>query len=103
MGTMRAGTGKVLPGALAGVEGGGGALRSQLHLDFKLLTLKAVKEVSIGLSHQIPNTLSLEQTNRPLDTIETHVPKHLATPFRTLLLWRKRRAPRPRLYCTGQV
>lgn len=69
-----------------------------LHHDFKLLALSVVKEVSIGLSQQIPGTLLLEprQTNWPLDTIETHVPKQLATPLGTLLLWRERRAPRYR-------
>lgn len=93
MGTMRAETGR---------QGWGlGGLESRLHLDFKLLALKAVNEVSIGLSHQIPGTLSLEDW--PLDSVETYVPKPLATPFRTLLLWRDRRAPRTRLYYTGQV
>ena len=96
MGTMRAETGKARLGV-------GGGLESQLHLDFKLLALMAVNEVSIGLSHQIPGTLSLEETDWPLDSVETHVPKPLATPFRTLLLWRDRRVPRPRLYYTGQV
>lgn len=38
-----------------------------LYHDFKLLAFRAVKEVSIGLSHQIPSTLLLEpkQTNWP--------------------------------------
>lgn len=47
------------------------------HQDFRLLALSVVKEVAIGLSHQIPGTLLLEpkQTNWPLDTIETQVPK----------------------------
>lgn len=81
-------------------------LVSLLHHDFKPLALRVVKQVSIGLSHQIPGTLLLEpkQTNWPLDTIETHVPKQLATPLGTLLLWRGRRAPRyryPVLYWTG--
>lgn len=69
-----------------------------LHHDLKLLALSVVKEVSIGLSHQIPGTLLLEpkQTNWPLGTIETHVPKQLATFLGTLLLWRERRAPRYR-------
>lgn len=95
MGTMRAETGR---------QGWGlGGLESRLHLDFKLLALKAVNKVSIELSHQIPDTLSLVETDWPLDSVETYVPKPLATPFRTLLLWRDRRAPRTRLYYTGQV
>lgn len=55
-----------------------------LYHDFKLRAFSATKEVSIGLSRQIPSTLLLEpkQTNWPLDTIETHVPKQLATPVR---------------------
>lgn len=53
------------------------------------LAFRAIKEVSVGLSHQIPTSSLLEpkQTNWPLDTIETHVPNRLGTLLGNLLLW----------------